>query len=407
MALVAQQEEDLEEVDTKDNEFAGFEMPFQVATFPDIGQRAYINTEGSAEWLFARAHSYCAITTEPGRFLRGNKIAIEAELVDLQVPKEGFHYRGRDEQDQQQWKDHTFESRAFLALLLFLMKNRPLAATAKVKALDLLLQLAGKALTVADLSMPFMGMVTKKDGTSACKEIHISAHGLCYSWGQLLSLCPAAATQWKKMTTRCWLNRCISSAVDSATFGDIWLFLCYLHCHQKLKVLGQNLWLCLGKYVLQELVWRTGDWLAKLALQTSAETLKALPALKTKTGTIRKMVDPVNKLLLLFKLRKEKQHRKRIAGTHDELGGNTTRMMVFEAYLDCLLHMKALERAFEGCRQISVCWDPSNYGGKEILMATVYDASSNRAAYLMAQHMTQTCQSCTLLCFQKPKADSW
>ncbi len=45
--------------------------------------------------------------------------------------------------------------------------------------------------------------------------------------------------------------------------------------------------------------------------------------------------------------------------------------------------MKALQTGFQDSRQISVCWDPSNYGGKEILMAVVYDASS-----MMAQHMT-------------------
>lgn len=65
-------------------------------------------------------------------------------------------------------------------------------------------------------------------------------------------------------------------------------------------------------------------------------------------------------------------------------------MMVFENYLDCLLHLKAMQAGFSGCKQLSVCWDPSNYGGKDILMAVAYDPASDKAGYLMAQHMTQT-----------------
>lgn len=392
-ALVVAEEGDAAPAGDGANEFEGFELPFKVATFPDIGQRAYINSAQSAEWLFARASGHCGIGADPGRFLRNNKTSIETELGNLQVPKEGFHYRGREPAghgEDSQWKDHTFESRAFLVVLLFLLRNRPLAALVKVKALNLIIELATKSLAVADLTRPLMGMVTKKDGTLVGKELRISAQGLCHAWGVLIRLCPGAAAQWSKLSTRCWLNRCISSSLDSATFADMWFFMCYLYCHPKLRGLGQNLWLCLGQQVLPELVCRTGDWLTGLALQASLEALRALPALKTKIGNIRKMADPVNKLLLLFKLRKQKQHRQRIAGTHEDLGGNTTRMMVFEAYLDCLLHMKALETGFSGSRQISVCWDPSNYGGKEILMAIVYDPFSNKSAYLMAQHMTQT-----------------
>lgn len=379
------------------SEFAGFELPYKVATLIDLEQRAYINAAGSAEWLFSRAHAFCGIATDPGRFLRTNKALIESGLGELQVPVVQFHYRGIAPQEPADdaspgdtWKDHTFESRAFLVMVLSFMKNRALKATSKLKALRLVLGLAEKALSYLDLGRPLMAMATDPNGTLRSKELKISAQGLCHNWADFLMVLPGASALWKELTTRCWLNRCISSAPESATFLDIWFFMAYLYCHPKLKKLGQNLWLTFAKDLLVELVWRTGNCLQELALQLSNEALSMLPALKRKTGFVRRLADPVNKLLLLFKLKKEKQHRKRIAGTHGELGGNTNRMIVFESYLDCLLHLKALEGGFDGSRQISVCWDPSTYGGKEILMAVVYSPELDKAAYLMAQHMTQT-----------------
>lgn len=189
------------------------------------------------------------------------------------------------------------------------------------------------------------------------------------------------------------MNKCIASSVETATISDIWLFMTYLYCHPKLMSLGQNIWLCLGQFFLPELIFHTGKWLSQLALDISNQALQMLPALKRKTGFIRRIADPVNKLLLLFKIRKEKQHRNRVAATHQELGGNTSRMMVFEAYLDCLLHMKALAKWSPELKQISIHWDPSTYGGKDVLMGIAYDSASHKAAYVMCQQMSQTLMS--------------
>ena len=53
--------------------FQNFELPFKVATLPDLGQRAYFNPDGAPEWLFSRVHSGLSIKTDPGRLLRLNK----------------------------------------------------------------------------------------------------------------------------------------------------------------------------------------------------------------------------------------------------------------------------------------------------------------------------------------------
>ena len=367
-----------------------FELPFPVATLTDLGQRAYLNAQGVPEWLFSRAHACLKIQTDPGRLLRLNKAQIENELGLMQVPKEEFHYRGSDQASDQHWSDHTCESRCLLVVLLWAIKNRAMKPNSKVLALNLLLDLVAAALKVADLSQPTMAMLTTENGVLVSEEISFSAQGLCYSWGSFLRKCPGASSLWHKLTTRTWLNRCLSSSMDTATCTDVWFFLCYLYCHPKLRMLGQNLWLCVGMTVLPNLLWACGGWLVALAEDMCKQSLQMLPALRRKTGFLRRLADPVNKILLLHKLRREKQHRNRVARTHEELGGNTSRMMVYEAYVDCLLHMKALEAGFQGSQQVSVSWDPSSYGGKDINMAIAYDPVQNKAAYLMSQQMTQT-----------------
>ena len=377
-------------------EFSDFQLPFKVATFADIGQRAYMNDQGKAEWLFSRAHGQCQITTDPGRLLRTNQETISKHLQDMEVPIDQFHYRGQEQladAGQQKWKDHTFESMAFLSILLWMMKNRTLKAVSKMSSLKLALRLVEKAFEISGAHKPVMMMLTKPDGVLMSAEMKFSVQGLCQMWGEFLKHCPGAVAMWKRLGTRCWLNRCIASSIGNASIGDIFFFLAYLQCHPKLRQAGQNLWLCVGKSCFPDLLFKMGMWLDDLATQASTLALQMLPALRRKTGYVRKIADPINKVLLLFKLRKEKQHRQRVARTHDELGGGTSRMMVFESYLDCLLHMKALEATFENISQVSIAWDPSTYGGKDMLMGVVYSPALNKAAYLMAQQMSQTMMS--------------
>ena len=135
----------------------GFELPFNVATLDDVAQRAYFEDGKEPEWLFSRAHAYLGVKTEGGRMLRNNKGAIQNELENLHVATSEFHYRGQDTQAEKdivknmKWKGNTFESRAFLVMLLWVMRNRTLQAQAKVKSLTLLLELAGKAFTMLDI----------------------------------------------------------------------------------------------------------------------------------------------------------------------------------------------------------------------------------------------------------------
>jgi hypothetical protein len=368
-----------------------FTLPYGVCTLPDLQQRAYINKDGKAEWVWARVHSYCQIQKEPGRMLMHSKDALLKELGELQVPEAGLHYRGMDTPaGEPDWKDHTLESSTLLGALVYLSKLRQLKENAKVKAMKLLLELAGKALPFANLQQPVPAMLQRPTGPMASAQLFFTPQGLTQDWGKLLALSPGGAELWKRLGTRTWLNRCIASSLENATFQDILFFNAYLMCHPKVKGRGQLLWTAIGSTTLPELVFHLGTWLDALALAMKEEPLQMLPILKTKEGNARLLADPVNRMLLLWKLRRSKQHRLEIAGTHGDLGGNTMRMMRYEAYLDCLLHSKALEYAFSGYKQVCVSWDPSSYGGKDIFIGCLYVPQCNQAAYLMSQHLGAT-----------------
>ena len=257
-------------VEEPGQELAGFELPFPVATLADVNQRAYICAGGTPEWLFSRVHSYCQIGSEPGRMLRVNQASIALEHERLQVDKGQFHYRGATpEEHARKWSDHTMESHSLLVILIWFMNNKALAKSAKVRALALLLDLAAKAFTVADLHVPMMGLITRPDGTVVGKELAFNQKTLCPQWARLINELPGAMVVWKGLGARTWMNRCIASAPETATFGDIWLYMCFLACHPKLKKLGTCLWLHFGKLFLPVLLNATGRWLATLALNAS------------------------------------------------------------------------------------------------------------------------------------------
>ena len=376
----------------KEDSWDGFDLPFPVATLTGINQRAYITENDDAEWLWTRVHTFCAIQKEPGRMLRDNKNAILETHDLLQVPRSDLHYRGAaiEAGDQQKWSDHTMGSKSVLVTLLWIIGNRGLKATSKLKALNLMLDLVNQSFTMADHQQPIMGMICSPEGRMVSKELFMTPQAICREWAGLLATSPGAMALWKALGQRCWLNRCIASSPETASLMDIWFYLAYLSTHKKLKQVNQNLWLCFGKLFLPNLLFAAGRWLTALALKSSREALQLLPILKKKTGNARRIADPVNKILLLWKLRKEKLHRNQVARSHGELGGNTSRMMVFESYLDCLLHMRAMQEKFGQQRQISVTWDPSTYGGKDIFMGIVYDCHQDVAGYLLSQQLSQT-----------------
>ena len=372
-------------------------LPYRVCTVVDLEQRGYI-TNGVVEWVWARLHSYCQIKKEPGRLLMQNKEAIKATCRTLQVSPEEVHYRGRVAPEAGQpgeassFKDHTLETRAYLVALLWLLKNRTLNSHNKALALQLLLGMVSKGTAAAaEGGARVCGMIYKDSNAGLfSQELSFTAQGMTGQWCLLLQHSAGATTLWKRLTATTGTGRCITTSQENASLGDIWLFSCFVWCHQKLRIGGRMIWHSLVAMLLPQLIVTGARCLVEHAMELSKEGLKHLPILKTKLGNIRKVCDPVNRLLLLMKLKGKKQRRSDIADTHRELGGSTFSMMRYGNYCDCLLHMEALEHQFWQPKQLCVSWDPSTYGGKEVFIGIAYAPSWNKACYLLAQDMSPT-----------------
>ena len=125
---------------------------------------------------------------------------------------------------------------------------------------------------------------------------------------------------------------------------------------------------CIANCTLPRFLQLLGELLSKLARRLAFRTLSVLPTLKTKTGTAARQADPVNRMILLYRLHRERLHRRKTARTHQDLGLSAIRLLQYETYLDVMLHYQATASAFKGEKQICVVWDPSSYGGKEALV---------------------------------------
>ena len=116
---------------------------------------------------------------------------------------------------------------------------------------------------------------------------------------------------------------------------------------------GQNVLQGLGRLALKGFIWQTGVWLADYARHLCTLNIQSLPLMRSKSGSIRKTLDPVNRMILLHKLRKEKVHRTRVASTHGELVPEQSAMMKYESYIECALYQKSMQETL-GARNRSV-----------------------------------------------------
>ena len=105
--------------------------------------------------------------------------------------------------------------------------------------------------------------------------------------------------------------------------------------------------------------------LEEYAKELATQPLSELPVMRTKQGHARKSFssDGLNKALLLQRLKKERLHRWRIAKTHSNLVPQHCVLMKREPYLMSVLYDERVANEFAGVKQLSVAWDPSNYGG--------------------------------------------
>ena len=332
---------------------------------------------------------------DPGSTLGSNKKSILADFAQMQLPESELTYRGRQEQSAassaEAWKGHSVGCRGFFGILLWLLRNRTLANKCKQLALKLFLGMACLCFAAAaDEETVFMAMLVDREGSLRQSQLsfHEQKHQVSAgAWSSLLASCPGGLEAWSRLSRCTWMGRCISSPAETATLDDILFFLAWLFCHPKSQMKGQNLFRCIVLCTLPRFLSVLGGLLMSFAKQLVKTELEVLPVLKTKNDVCRKRSDPVNKMILMFRLRREKMRRRQTARTHEDLSLSTARFMQYEAFLDCLLHYNTVKPVFSQERQLCIAWDPSSYGGKEVLVGAVYSTQLDKAAWLLNQEL--------------------
>ena len=378
-----------------------FTLPFPVGTLEEFGQRCYFNEEGAPEWLWSRVHAYLHIQKDSWLVLHSNKENINQHLVECQVDTAEFRYRPRDGTvHAAKWKDHTFLSRALLAMLVWTAKNRPLPAHTKHLSMKLLFGLASKAhqymcQLFGDSEHRLAGMViSKHSGALVTESLSFSKHALCFNWDKLLSHSPGAQRLWGRLRKQTWCGYCISTTLDQASIQDILLFLSFICAHKTLSHDKQNLWIAVGSLMLPLMLQLCGNWLDSLAFNLSQQRATELPLLKTKMNRVSRALDPVNRMVLLYKLRKEKVMRRRVSLSHEGLVPLEAVWSRHEACLDVALHIKALQSEFDGHPpQISICWDPTSYGGKSTNVSVFWSNHLSKGGFCLNQQVAKVMQS--------------
>ena len=165
------------------------------------------------------------------RFLgkKGRIDAISKHLESLQVDTAEVHYRPRASRDQSTWQHHSLESRAFLAILLYMCKSKASKTKTKQCAWKLLIGMVKLAFDSLGQAQRFTGVVYGQDGTMKSSELEFSALQTCSNWQALLESSPGACHVWDQLRRKCWHGFCITTTLDQASLADIWHFLVYLH----------------------------------------------------------------------------------------------------------------------------------------------------------------------------------
>ena len=248
---------------------------------------------------------------------------------------------------------------------------------------------------MGDTPITLIGMaISKSTGSLVSEVLTFTRQGHCISWDRLVQHVPGAKTVWQRLRREIWNGYCISTSLEMASINDILLFLAFLCAHQTLVYNQQNIWVAVGKVMLPLVLHMCGHWVDRLAVRLSQDTIKELPILRNKANRASRALDPVNRMLLLYKLRREKVHRRRVGKTHDGLVPLEGVWARHEACLDVVLHSHALKVAFANHPpQLSISWDPSSYGGKSTNVAVFFSCHLNKGGFLLNQQVARLMHS--------------
>ena len=160
---------------------------------------------------------------------------------------------------------------------------------------------------------------------------------------------PAVQKVWEKLGQEGWCGNFVTSSLGSATLCDVLLFLAWTWGHQS----QFNLWAHVGQHWFASLLFFTQSALDALAEKLSQQMPTPVPIVHHQ-GVKPRNLDPVNRLVLLNRIRKKFLHRKEIASTHSDVAPENLRMMKEECYYDSLFYSKRVEEVFSGCNHLQI-----------------------------------------------------
>lgn len=355
------------------------QIPFVLKVFDQVSFTGKINQEGSAEWEWARVPAALNLkTSKDGLALKRGMDSFQQECTIAQTSFNELHYRGLKSDEV---GAHTIESKGFLLMIALVTPKKSIHANAKAMAIRILKGLAEAAMTIVGDEHEWVCNCTMFGTDMAYHTYVVSfAHGTTHDLGDMFLEHNEATPLWGQLAKKSWSGHTISSHTAHASFIDLVHFLLYAKCHSH----AQAIWRDIGQFLWPQILAMFGEAVEKLAHKLAKRDLEAAPLLKTKAGGVKR-IPFANKLLLLRKVRFNKNHRRLVMSSHTDLVPAGTGLVRNEPLLECSKYLEMLIATFSSCSHLQVSWDPSNYSGQEVLVATVWSNQCMKAAYLPIQ----------------------
>ena len=336
-----------------------------------------------AHWDWQRATAAIGLQTlKVGKYLRDNTELHKTEMMEAELCIDQIAYQGWGSQVKGQ---HSLQSQAFVLVILLINLTKQHSAAIKTAALKLVIGLLKAALvTMADIEGSLAGIIYGKDKKYHQQILSFGTTGIVENLNALMLQDPACNWAWNHLMEKGYCNLKITSAFAFPTLWDFLIFITWAKCNPGTK----KVWFNFGQLIWPKLIWAIGTVLDKFAFFNSQKALEELPLLKTKKGK-RKLVPWINKLILLRKMKRVKNHRKNAATSHDDLVPSNSQIVKAEEILVASLYARKLREAYQDCFHFCIHWDPSNYD-VETMVSILYSHQigvDGLASYLPIQNM--------------------
>ena len=367
----------------EDDDDEGFEVkPFVCRLSSTTVLSGQINSHGHAEWEWSRVNAAVQLETQrEGLFLKRGLEEFKTEFLQAQLSINEMHYRGAKAGAGEKGR-HTVESRALVLMLCILATRRQTRVQSKEMSVKLLRNLLQECMGSGNADKArFVTSIPTMDGSLQLLNVQFQ-DGTTRDLAEWITNHNHANKTWQQLRAQGWLSLKMTSTWQDASVFDILLWLLYV----KATAPKSPAWKEVGAHLWPKMLFMLGQAVEQYALGLSSKDPEAAPLLKTRAGN-NKRVSWVNKIVLLKKVEKNKQHRRVIMQSHKDVVPASTALIVKEAQLECQEYMGLLSAAFEGCTHFQISWDPSTYSGDEVMVLTIWSNQCNTAAYLPLQYL--------------------